>query len=167
MDFRGSGGWFHGIDIASFTGSIPYRHGQSSISSLYSGRAPAYCVGSNCSNKVGIITNHFTAMGGNPNSLTSPCDRGNEGTITLQEAMKIRHEAFRLPVFAAWLLVCSGALFGVSQKATDRRVEIMTYSVSLPPNWYVDNPVFDERQDVFETTFQQTSRFDHRLESAA
>lgn len=79
INFTQSGGWAAGIALAAQTVAQHMANGQTSISSLYSGNNGAYCVGANCANKVSILTAKFTALGGNVNSIESPCYEGGDG----------------------------------------------------------------------------------------
>ena len=69
------GGWATNIQSAAgvLQGMI-FTNGLSTVSLLYGGQAGAYCQGSTCaSKKAGIVISKLQALGGDPNSLQSPC----------------------------------------------------------------------------------------------
>jgi len=77
INFTSSGGWAAGIVLAASTLETHISNGQTSVSSLYSGNPGAYCVGTGCNGDV--VANKLTALGGNVNSLASPCYQGSDG----------------------------------------------------------------------------------------
>jgi len=61
-------------------GDNPTQTPNDTIAKLYSGGAGAYCVGPGCAQKVGIISQHMKALGGDPDDLTgAPCEKDSQG----------------------------------------------------------------------------------------
>jgi hypothetical protein len=75
INFTSNGGWGAGVALAASTLATHISNGQTSVSSLYSGQPGAYCVGGHCDGP--IVASKLTALGGNPNSLASPCYESN------------------------------------------------------------------------------------------
>lgn len=84
INFTQSGGWASGIALAGQTVAKLMANGETSVSSLYSGKNGSYCVGPGCSDKVQYLTSKLTALGGNPNAIWSPCYEGGDGFYYLK-----------------------------------------------------------------------------------
>ena len=73
-NFTNAGGWATGVQEAADVVAGMISNGLSTVSLLYGGQAGAYCQGSGCiAHKGSAVTKQLQALGGNAQSLTSPC----------------------------------------------------------------------------------------------
>jgi hypothetical protein len=73
-NFTNAGGWAAGIQEAADVLAGMINNGLTTVSLLYSGQAGAYCQGSSCKAfKGSVVSTKLGALGGNSQSLTSPC----------------------------------------------------------------------------------------------
>jgi hypothetical protein len=72
-NFTNAGGWAASIAYAAsvLQGMISGNFG--SVNLLYGATPGSYCQGPGCPLKVSVVTSKLLALGGNPDSLTSPC----------------------------------------------------------------------------------------------
>jgi hypothetical protein len=84
-NFTSAGGWAASTAYAAsvLQGMISGSFG--SVNVLYGATPGSYCQGTGCPLKAGVVTAKLAALGGNPDSLTSPCYESNGAYYAKQQ----------------------------------------------------------------------------------